>query len=277
MAGQQNDGMTIQIGVSRIKFYTPVLSRELSRMSADKLPEAVDQLQGLIADYCGILAEALYFDPKLQTKLFTRLQAARRDIADAESKDSRTLVVTLNQVIFEVHRVHAIISKEQEFIDKSGSLRWISPSIVLLYIVIIIGVIIFGWKSNIGSTEMPVIGIPLTVLVWSLIGSVAAILYRFYTYQIRELGQVSLEISWLIARPLTGVIMGMVSYVIIVAGLLVFSNATQESSIAPVIKPQLLWAVAFLAGFSDKFFEGFIRALLSKLPALAPKSPNDDA
>ena len=273
MTEQQNDGMTIQRGTSRIKFRTPVLSRELSRMPADKLLEAVDQLQGLIADYCGILAEALYFDPKLQAKLFARLQAARKDIADAESKDSRNLVVTLNQVIFEVHRVHARISKEQEFINKSGSLRWISPSIVLVYMVIIIVVIILGWESNLGSTEMPVIGIPLTVLVWSLIGSVAAILYRFYTYRLRELSQVSLEISWLIARPLTGVIMGMVSYVIIVAGLLVFGNATQSTIDTPVIRPQLLWAVAFLAGFSDKFFEGFIRALLSKLPDFAPKSP----
>jgi hypothetical protein len=272
MTEQQDGGMTIQIGESRKSFHTPVLSRELSRMPADKLPEAVDNLQGLIADYCGILAEALYFDPKLQEKLFTRLQSARKEIAEAESKDPAELVVTLNKVIFDVHRVHARIAKEQEFINKSVGLRWLSPSLVLVYIVIIFGIIALGWRLNLGEGAMPVIGIPLAVVLWSLIGSVAAILYRFYTYRIRELNQVSREVTWLIARPLTGIIMGMVSYLIIIAGLFVFGVAPEPNSDPPTIRSQLLWAVAFLAGFSDRFFEGFIHMLVSRVSDVAAKS-----
>ena len=280
MTEQQDDGMIIQMGKSRKRFHTPVLSKELSRMSEDKLPKAADDIQGLIADYCGILAEALYFDPKLQEKLFARLQTARKEITEAESKkDPSNLIVTLNKVIFDVHRIHARIAKEQEFTNKSVWLRWLSPALVLVYIFIIIGIIVLGWESNLGGTEMPVLGIPLAVLVWSLIGSVAAILYRFYTYRIRELSQVSLEVTWLIARPLTGVIMGMASYVIIVAGLLVFGDVAQSTPGTPTIRPQLLWAVAFLAGFSDRFFEGFIHILVSKLSDAIPKSPPsaDDA
>ena len=73
--------------------------------------------------------------------------------------------------------------------------------------------------------------------------------------------------------------MGMVSYISIVAGLFVFGAATQTTLGTPETRPQLLWVVAFLAGFSDKFFEGFIRTLVSKFSDAAPESPPsaDDA
>jgi hypothetical protein len=274
MTEQQDDGMTIRMGDRRISFHTPVRSKDLSRMGAKELRKATYEMHGLIADYCGILAETLYAHPELQKTLFARLQAARTAID--EPKDQANQVFTLNEIIFEVHRIHAIIAKEQKFIDQSARLRWLSPTLVLVYIVIIIGIIIFGWETNAGFMEMPVIGIPLSVLLWSLIGSVAAILYRFYTYRIRELSQINLEITWLIARPLTGVIMGMVSYVFIIAGLFVFGAATQSTIGVPATKPQLLWAVAFLAGFSDKFFEGFIRTVTSKLSSSTSQSLSNE-
>jgi hypothetical protein len=269
MTEQQDDGMTIQWGRRRQSFRTPVLSKDLSRMPADRLPEAAYELHGLIADYCGILAETLYLRPKRQEDLFARLQAARRAID--KPKEPADQVVTLNDAIFEVHRVHAIIAKEQEFINQSVRLRWISPALVLFYIIIVIGIMALGWKSD-EEFMMPMIGIPLAVLLWSLIGSVAAILYRFYTYHIRELSEVSLQVTWLIARPLTGIIMGMVSYLTIVAGLFVFGSATQSNTGTTATRPELLWLVAFLAGFSDKFFEGFMRNLLSRISGPAPES-----
>lgn len=274
MTEQQDDGMTIQWGRRPQSFHTPVLSKDLSRMPADRLPEAAYELHGLIADYCGILAETLYLRPKLQEKLFARLQAARRAID--KPKDPADQVVTLNDAIFEVHRVHAIIAKEQEIINQSVRLRWISPTLVLVYIIIVIGIMTLGWNSEAGFM-MPVIGIPFAVLLWSLIGSVAAILYRFYTYHIRELSQVSLQVTWLIARPLAGIIMGMVSYLAIVAGLFVFGVATQLNTSTTAPRPELLWLVAFLAGFSDKFFEGFMRNLLSKISGPSQESGSSAA
>jgi cell shape-determining protein MreD len=268
MTEQHGAGLTI--GERKVTFHTPVLSRDLSVMTASELPNAAYQIQGLIAEYCGYLAENLYFGSALQETLFARLQAARKEID--ESNESRNLAVTLNKVIFEVHRIHARIAQEEKFIATRRPLRWISPSLVLVYIVIIIAIIVRGSKSNMEMAMMPVIGIPVGVLLWSLIGSVAAILHRFYTYRIKDLSQVNLEIAWLIARPLTGLIMGMVSYVFIIAGLFVLANATQSNSDVSAIRPQLLWAVAFLAGFSDRFFESFIRTLVRKLSGAAPSS-----
>jgi hypothetical protein len=70
--------------------------------------------------------------------------------------------------------------------------------------------------------------------------------------------------------------MGMVSYVFIIAGLFVFGAATQSTIGVPATKPQLLWAVAFLAGFSDKFFEGFIRTVTSKLSSSTSQSLSNE-
>src|SRR5664279_3951445 len=116
-------------------FRPPVTSRELGKMAAVDLGDAAYKIQGWISDYCGYLAELLYFDPKLQENLFARLQEARKNIetstrADAlensnnltGTKRSSDLEVVLNAAIFEVHRVHASIATEQELVKKRGSL-----------------------------------------------------------------------------------------------------------------------------------------------------------
>ena len=273
MIDREDDGVTIQTGEQKISFHTPVLSRDISEMSPDKLSEAALELHSLIATYCGYLSEILYIDPKLQDNLFARLQESRRKIDTA--KGTGNLKVALNEAIFEVHRVHVSIAKNQELLAKRERLQWISPVVVLVFAVIIVGVIILGRELD-ESAVMPIIGIPFSVLLWSLIGSVAAILYRFYNYRITKLTQINLQITWLIARPLTGVIMGMVSYVAIVAGLFIFGGETQTTLGAPTIKPQLLWLVAFLAGFSDRFFEGYIQTLVNTLSRSTPEKQGED-
>src|SRR5450631_2017096 len=249
-------------------FRPPVTSRELGKMEPDKLDDAAYEIQGWISDYCGYLAELLYFDPKLQENLFARLQEARKDIKNSMAED---LEGALNDAIFTVHRVHASIAREQELEKKRGSLGVGFITLSLVYIAVIIGIIVYG-NNSCNWLQKTVIGIPISVLLWSFLGSLAAILYRFYNSRLSDLSQVSVELNWLIARPLIGVIMGMLSFVIISAGLLVFGPATQPGN-DPSIRPQLLWAVAFLAGFSDKFYLGFIDSLVGKFSGTGSKSP----
>jgi hypothetical protein len=270
----QGKEKTIQSRGEWIKFKPPVLSRNISSMPPEELPVSASIIHGWIADYCGYLAEILYMDSTLQDQLFTRLQEARMNIDRA--KEPEALKVALNDAIFQVHRIHVSIAQGQELSYQKVRMQWISPILVLLYILIIIGIIILTPGLD-ESLKIPVIGIPVSVLIWSLLGSVAAILYRFYNFQLTKLMQVSPQVSWLIARPLTGVIMGMVSYVAIIAGLFIFSGDTPTTLGIPAIRPQLLWLVAFLAGFSDQFHEGFIHAIIDKLTKPTPKKTEDNA
>jgi hypothetical protein len=212
-----------------------------------------------IDKYFDIVAETLYDNPSLQEESLKRLQEAKEII---RKNDDNDFAWTLSRAQFEIRRVHVVISKEQQLQKAETQLRWIVPLLVLLYVAVIILFIVFGGVSWTTNTEVPIIGIPMSVILWSVIGSIAAILYRFYT---RGKTKATDEIRWLIARPIIGVVMGALSYLAIISGLFIFGSAIGVNSDPTIARPQLLWVVAFLGGFSDKFFEAIINAVVGKI------------
>jgi hypothetical protein len=125
--------------------------------------------------------------------------------------------------------------------------------------IIAIGVFLyFASKSGIRSTHSIVIlDLPVCVLLWSIIGSFASILYRFSNSRDDELED---PLRWLFSRPLMGIIMGSITYLVLVVGLLTISP-TQDLSLG---NKELMWLIAFLAGFSDRFSDGLLKSLVGK-------------
>lgn len=120
-----------------------------------------------------------------------------------------------------------------------------------------------------------ILGVPLSVLVWGAGGSLAAILYRFYKTPQSERVQWGYEFRWLLARPLIGIIMAAVAYVALFAGVFVLEGAaTGMETAAGVRRPELFYVVAFLAGFSDKFYEGIIELLTSRVGSPKTETAN---
>jgi hypothetical protein len=124
--------------------------------------------------------------------------------------------------------------------------------IVLAYLVVLIATITTLVFTNQFGTRLfgADYGIPISIVIWGAIGSLAAILYRFYTETERV--RFGTEARWLIARPIIGIVMGMIAYLAFVSGLTLVTrgqlpNEAQSS-------PEFYWLVAFLAGFSDKFY-----------------------
>ena len=150
---------------------------------------------------------------------------------------------------------------------------WV-PILFLIYIALIIGTIVWVGITKKDATDvsnqpqliwLPVIRVPLSVLVWAALGSVAAILYRFYTV---KQGPVADEIRWLIARPIIGIIMGALTYVAIASGLFILGSAIDSNQTTP--NPHLLWVIAFFGGFSDRFFGTLIETVMGYLPHREP-------
>jgi hypothetical protein len=224
-----------------------------------ELKGASEQLLDKIDKYFDIVAETLYDNPLLQDESLKRLQDAKEIISKNDGGDFSW---TLSRAQFEVRRVHVAISKEQQLQRGEAQLRWIVPLLVLVYVAVIILFIVFGGIAWTTSTEIPIIGIPMSVILWSVIGSIAAILYRFYT---RGKTKTTDEIRWLIARPIIGIVMGALSYLAIISGLFIFGSAVGVNSDPSAARPQLLWVVAFLGGFSDKFFEAIINAVVGRI------------
>jgi hypothetical protein len=242
-----------KINVSNV-YYGDVYRNEVP----EELRKASEQLLDKINQYFDIVAETLHDNPSLQDESLKRLQEAKEII---RKNDDNDFAWTLSRAQFEVRRVHVAISKEQQLQKGESQLRWIVPLLVLLYVAIIILFIAFGGVAWTTDTEIPILGIPMSVILWSVVGSVAAILYRFYT---RDKTKATDEIRWLIARPIIGVVMGALSYLAIISGLFIFGSAVGVNSDPSLARPQLLWMVAFLGGFSDKFFEAIINAVVGK-------------
>jgi hypothetical protein len=136
------------------------------------------------------------------------------------------------------------------------------PVLVVSYVIAIAAIIAVGGNAWEVTTEVPIIGVPISVLMWAAIGSVAAILYRFYT---RERGRVSREIRWLIARPVFGIIMGALSYLAVLSGLFIFGTAAGADPAAIGARPHLMWMLAFLGGFSDRIFDTIIHGVVNRI------------
>jgi len=127
--------------------------------------------------------------------------------------------------------------------------------VLALYVLLLIAIIILATTFGLTSGLIPIVGIPVSVLLWSSLGSIANMLYRFYKHH--DVEDVELELRWYSARPLVGMIMGIVIYLVLQAGVIFLSFATSQSS-SGQIKDEILWLFSFIGGFSDRFFEVMI-------------------
>lgn len=248
-----------------VNYYKPSIPEEIDK----ELEAAHQQLLERIDKYFDIVAETLYDNSSLQEESLKRLQDAKEILRKKEGGD---LAWTLSRAQFEVRRVHVVISKEQQLQRGEAQLRWIVPVLVLVYVAVVILLIIFGGSAWTTTTEIPIIGVPLSVILWAVIGSIAAMLYRFYT---RDRTRTTDEIRWLIARPIIGIVMGALSYLTIISGLFIFGSAVGVNSDPSTARPQLLWVVAFLGGFSDKFFEAIISAVVGRISSPKQEAPTN--
>ncbi len=107
------------------------------------------------------------------------------------------------------------------------------------------------------NTILPLLNIPLPVILWSAIGSFTAILYRFNIS-----GDIELQdpMRWLFSRPLTGIVMGTVAYLTVRIGLLSMLSADSPE----FNSVEILWLVAFIGGFSDRFADSILKSLVGR-------------
>ena len=209
------------------------------------------------------VSETFLDQVELQNELLEQLRSIQSSINRNYDVES-----AIDSAPFDVRIVVAKINRGSNSQLVENRLRIFVPIIIVFYAAMIILSIVYGgnvWQS---MTEVPIIGVPYSVIIWAAIGSLAAILYRFYSQAPKRLTD---EIKWLFARPVIGIIMGMLAYIAAVSGLVIFgvSTGTAPATEMPinttVAHPQIFWIVAFLAGFSDNVFKGIIESLSAKL------------
>lgn len=220
------------------------------------------------------VSETFLDQVELQNELLEQLRSIQSSVNRNYDVES-----AIDSAPFDVRIVVAKINRGSNSQLVENRLRVFVPMIILFYAALIIMAIIYGgsvWQS---MTEVPIIGVPYSVIIWSAIGSLAAILYRFYSESPKRLTD---EIKWLFARPVIGVIMGMLAYIGAVSGLVIFGVSTGTAPLPEVspntniAHPQIFWIIAFLVGFSDNVFKRIIETLSTRLTSSEKTEANND-
>jgi len=173
--------------------------------------------------------------------------------------DGTDTTAALSSVQSYLNSLDELVSREER--EQNEETRWQKWAIAVMFLYVG-GLVISALLTNKNPKllEAEVFGVPLSVILWGAAGSLAAILYRFYTEQ----GQIrfAAEFRWLIARPIIGIIMGAVVYLALVSGLILVSPSEPAGVAGERMK--VFWIISFLAGFSDKFYLGVIDLLVAR-------------
>jgi hypothetical protein len=149
--------------------------------------------------------------------------------------------------------------------------RHLAVGLLMLVFGFLVAITVFDEYFALDVTdEIRLLHVPVYVVVWSLIGSICSLLYRF-----NRSADVELEdpMRMLLFRPLMGVTLGSFSYLLVQLGFLTISTpgsapGDTASTVAQLAQndrvTHLMIVVAFIVGFSDRLSEGILKSLVGR-------------
>ncbi|MCA2941521.1 MAG: hypothetical protein IM319_21215 [Microcystis sp. M113S1] len=281
-------GSTLRRSNTRLKKLELAVEKNREELERKKLLDPQVRLENLYQDYRKI-AEAsgrVFFE---STKRYEVAQKWRRDIGShLEHLRQNPAVETelLNEVQYLLGSFKEIIDREKR--EQKGQKLWQIFNIIVI-IVYIVGLTVImssastQAKSNNNAVSVPYvpyISVPVWALIWGALGSLSAILYKFYIVKRRV--KFSIEFQWLIARPIIGILMSAVAYLAVTSGLILLGSESSSPSAKELgvsdNATRFTAIVCFLAGFSDRVYLGIINLLVSKTLSLEKdsKSPTEN-
>lgn len=117
--------------------------------------------------------------------------------------------------------------------------------------------------AYISKCKIALMGIPLSVIIWSFIGSFAAMLTQFNKKKIYEFGN---SLKWIIIRPVLGVVMGAAIYMALLSLVL---TGKSNNEYLPLV-------VAFFVGYSDTFTLDIMNSIQRVVSGLFSSSKNEE-
>lgn len=238
-----------------------------SKGSAGRRRLLKDELNRLSGEIASVY---FYYEDKRRYNEACRWRSLASDILEqydhkSSLDEKRTVVVggdeyDLTCVEDLISSIEASISNQERVYQHQRIWRNASLAIVFFYSVILLTLL--GNQNSAGANVAVALGVPAQVLLWSAIGSIACVLYRLFAKKSRV--NLQQEIRWLIARPIIGIIMGALSFLAVEAGLILLGTSPTESPQTTGINYVYL-VIAFVAGFSDKFYLKVIDVLVGRI------------
>ncbi|MBL7802904.1 MAG: hypothetical protein JNL02_04150 [Saprospiraceae bacterium] len=137
---------------------------------------------------------------------------------------------------------------------------------MLLFMLSIAGLIYF----NVIKEYLPQGKTFIAVILWSVIGSFASMIYRFNKIPVYDFGD---TLKWLLTRPVQGLTLGAALYLVLISGQYFFTGQTGDIS----KNQEIVLFISFLLGFSDRFTENVFNALIDKYSYKQSNTKEKDA
>ena len=116
---------------------------------------------------------------------------------------------------------------------------WVAAIYSAVLLSMIAGVAYLVWDRP----DPRIMYVPVPILVWALVAGMVSVLYQL-AFRKR---QTSRFYTWLIAKPVVGMVMGAIVYFLAVSGELALNGKAEIQNI------EFLNVLAFLGGFSDRY------------------------
>ena len=204
----------------------------IDAMSDRRLHQEADMQQGAIARLLDQLPQR-----SLNSREF-----------DVFSHEAQSLLGTL----LEIERRQGVI---EELLRRDRTLPGAIVTFSILYLLgavalVVLSVIFWGHGfvvESVSQQTLPLIGLPWPVFLWSLFGSLTAILARFLYHPFLRLREMT---QWMLLRPIQGVVFGAASYFVLDALLSLLTPFQSQTPLSMTDEAILL--LSFGVGFSDR-------------------------
>lgn len=192
------------------------------------------------------------------------------DIEDLGKNDFKVLSDEAVKTILILSNINNVKNKVNELQKndttkerKTTRMVIISMAVILFLLSILFGIQFFLPKeqTDIANLQIPILGIPIPVVIWGFIGSIASMIYRFNKKPIHDFGD---SIKWLITRPIQGIILSCAFYLVLISGQFLFTGNVDPEQQGLLNSPEIILFLSFLIGFSDKFNESVFSTLIDK-------------
>ena len=267
-------GSILRRSIKRLRELELEIERKKEELERTTLLQPQARLESLYRDYRKIADASgrVFFE---STKRYRVAQKWRREIGNYLERlrqNSSEQAELLNEVQYLLGSLKEIIDRELS--EQRGQRLWqgFNLFIIFCYVTALAAIISLVQPDSGPSSTIfiPHISVPLWALIWGALGSLSAILYKFYIIKRRV--RFSIEFQWLIARPIIGILMSAVAYIAVKSGLvLVGAEDSVVSTDVSVVSTDVsenstrfTAIVCFLAGFSDRVYLGIIDLLVSK-------------
>lgn len=159
----------------------------------------------------------------------------------------------------------------EELVQTDRKRRNWTVGVVIAYIGLVIASTTFAgirWGTRflfgqvpLDELSVPLLGVPWPVIVWSLIGSFAAMIHRFNQRPIHDFGD---AVKWMLTRPVQGVVLGSAFYLVLVSGLFLLTGGSTINQSGLIAADEVILVLSFLVGFSDRFADSVFNTLVEK-------------